>query len=102
MESNDKTLKLMDRLIADAPDAGFRKRAMKLRGHLAVPMKVILDVVPGSIIEKAKAIGVTRQTVYQWLDGKCRPGKKHARRIARLTGYDADDVRGRPSGPDPA
>jgi hypothetical protein len=93
---NEQALKLVERLIEHAPDAGMRKRLMKLRGPLKVPIQAILDKVPGeSVIQKAKAIGVTRQAIYGWLDGLCRPNPKQARKIAKITGFSVADVRGR-------
>jgi hypothetical protein len=93
----EKALKLVERLIEIAPDPGFRIRAERLQHHLKLPMTDIIAKVPGdSIIQKAKTLGVTRQALYGWLDGLCRPSPKQARKIAKLTGLDAADVRGFP------
>jgi hypothetical protein len=100
VDRHEKALKLVERLIEIAPDAGMKRRAMKLAAKLALPIDEILAKVPGnSVIAKAKAIGVTRQAIYSWRDGVCRPNRKQAKRIERLTGFDADDVRGVPDDP---
>lgn len=58
-------------------------------------MAEILDSVPGANVrERARTIGVSRQTVYSWLKGVSRPAPMQARRIALLTGYSVDDVTG--------
>ncbi|HEY2530302.1 MAG TPA: hypothetical protein VGJ20_20590 [Xanthobacteraceae bacterium] len=94
--SNERALRLVERLIK-AGDEGTARRALRMRARLtATPMSIILEKVPGaSVIEKAKRVGVSRQTFYYWLSGVTRPNIKQARRLATLTGYDADVIRGR-------
>jgi hypothetical protein len=72
--------------------AAARKALDRLR---MLPMSEILDKVPGEQwVDKAKAIGVTRETIYGWLKGRCRPYPQQAQRLAEITGFDADEIRG--------
>ena len=59
-------------------------------------MTVILAQVEGdSIAAKIDAIGIkSRQTYYYWRDGATRPSKKWAKRLAKLTGFSVDEIRG--------
>lgn len=59
------------------------------------PMTEILDKVPGDTqIAKARTIGVTRETLYGWIKGRCRPYPDQAQTLAKLTGFDAAEIRG--------
>lgn len=99
VSQNERALKLVERLIKAGGDQGVTRRALKLRARLtATPMSIILDKVPGaSVIEKAKALGVSRQTFYYWLDGVTRPNIKMARKLNKITGHDIDEIRGQNS-----
>jgi transcriptional regulator with XRE-family HTH domain len=94
---NERALRLVERLMKVGGPLG--RRAEKMRNRLAAtPMAVILAEVPpagGSVIEKAKKLGVSRQTYYYWLDGTTRPNIIMARKIHRLTGIEIDKIRGR-------
>ena len=55
----------------------------------------VLAAVPGdTLTDKAKAIGVSRQLVHVWARRKSRPGRKFARRLARITGLPASEILG--------
>jgi DNA invertase Pin-like site-specific DNA recombinase len=87
--------RLIERLIKLSPDAVTAARAQRLKSRLMLPMPVVIDRIPGkSIIEKAKLLKVSRQTVYYWLNGTTRPNQKQARIMAGLTGFDVDEIRG--------
>lgn len=91
-----ETRKLLRQLIKVTPDASIRAYAIKMEQRMRVPFALILDKVEGEgVIAKAKTLNVARQTVYSWLEGECRPTGRLARRIARLTGFSLNDVRGR-------
>lgn len=94
--ANERALKLVERLIKAGGNEGVTRRALKMRARLtATPMSIILDKVPGaSVIEKAKSLGVSRQTFYYWLDGVTRPNFKQARKINKITGHDIAEIRG--------
>jgi transcriptional regulator with XRE-family HTH domain len=95
----DQALRLVERLIEISPDAATRKRLTKMRGRMRLPMtEVLAELGDFSVIEKAQRLGVSRQAVYGWLDGTSRPGPRMARKLARLTGFDADEIRGHDDG----
>jgi transcriptional regulator with XRE-family HTH domain len=89
-----ETKRLLAQLAEIAPDGAIRRRAGLLQARLKLrPMKEILEHVPGDgYREKAKRIGIARQTIYQWLDGTMRPSRKRARQLARITGVPADEI----------
>jgi DNA-binding XRE family transcriptional regulator len=82
----------------DLPDAtvpsALRNKVEALQIRLRHPMKEILAKIPGNLTERAKAIGVSRQTMYVWADEKYRPTGNQAERIAELTGVPAAIIRG--------
>jgi transcriptional regulator with XRE-family HTH domain len=86
--------RLLTQLAKIAPDGAIRRRAELMQARLKLrPMEEILERVPGEgYREKAKYIGIARQTIYQWLDGTMRPSRKRARRLAQITGFAADEI----------
>lgn len=61
-----------------------------------MPMHRVLDSVPGaSVVEKAKAVRVSRNTWYLWYRGEVRPNSVQAKRIEELTGIQAARFQGR-------
>lgn len=94
-QRQDQARRLVEKLVKISPDAGLTARVLKMRARLALPMSVVLDRVPGgSVIAKAAACKVSRQTVYYWLNGTTRPSAKQAELLAKLTGFDAGAIRG--------
>lgn len=95
----ERALKLAERLLKLTPDTeeGLIRRAMQIRDRLKTPMSMVLEkVLPGSsVTAKCEAIGVTRQAYYGWLSGQYRPNLKQAKRLAALSGFKAEDIRGR-------
>ena len=66
------------------------QRAIAMR-----PMREILALVPGEgTTTRAAVIGVSRQAYYRWLEGSARPNERTCRRIAKLTGVPAEEIRG--------
>jgi hypothetical protein len=97
MTNTSEALRLAKRLVKSSPDDAVSRAALKVQRLLtAVPMAVVLDQVrPGDpVAVKAKAVGVSRQTFYYWLDGVTRPNKKMARKLASMTDFSADEIRG--------
>lgn len=72
-------------------DPRLEKIQRRLR---ATPMSKILAKVPGVWTEKARRIGVTRQTLYLWTRGETRPSNVQARKLAKLTGFSYAEIRG--------
>jgi len=91
-----RALELIDELVNLDADPGTTAYALKLRERLKLPMPLVLGKLwPGtSISEKVRRLGVTRQTYYGWLNGLFRPEGELAKRIAKLTGFDEDEIRG--------
>lgn len=57
------------------------------------PMADILAKVPGdTLAERARMIGVSRQTMYVWAQERFRPGGAQAAAIAKLTGVPVEQI----------
>jgi hypothetical protein len=79
-----------------SPDQSTSRAIEKVQRLLTVvPMAVVLEKVrPGEpVAVKAKAVGVSRQTFYYWLQGVTRPNKKQAQKLAKLTGIPVEEIR---------
>jgi DNA-binding XRE family transcriptional regulator len=88
---------LVDKAPLPALASDLRAVAHKLR-H---PMADILAKVPGdTLAARARAIGVSRQTMYVWAQEKFRPSTEQATIIANLTGVPIDDIRDYQEGKD--
>ena len=94
----DRALKLAEKLLelTSETEEGLFRRVSQLRDRLKTPMSMVLEKVPGeTVTEKAAKIGITRQAYYAWRSGEYRPNAKQAKRLANLTGLNAEDIRGR-------
>lgn len=79
--------------IADPKTAA---RVKKISDRMKLPMQVVIDRVAGdSIAVKARALRVSRQTVYCWLNGVMRPNESQAKRLAAITGFTVEEIRGK-------
>jgi DNA-binding XRE family transcriptional regulator len=88
---------LVDKAPLPAIASDLRAVAHKLR-H---PMADILAKVPGdTLAARARAIGVSRQTMYVWAQEKFRPSTEQATIIADLTGVPIDEIRDYQEGKD--
>ena len=99
IERQKKALKLVENLVEIAPDQGTLSYALKMRERLKLPMSVVLDkldeIYPGSSITwRSERLGITRQTYYGWASGIFRPDAKQAKKLAAITGYDVNEIRG--------
>lgn len=66
----------------------------------AVPMSDIIGKMPGqSLAAKARALGVTRQTIHAWVNGAWRPDLEMAKKLEKLTGFSVSAIRGRDDAP---
>ena len=90
-----EALKLVDRLLKMKPSRGLALHASRMRQRLnAVPMrKVIAKMEGGSVSAKARTLGVTRQTIYYWLNEVTRPNEEQAKKISKLTGFSVAEIR---------
>jgi DNA-binding XRE family transcriptional regulator len=67
---------------------------MAVAHKLRYPMAAILAKVPGdTLAERARQIGVSRQTMYVWAQERFRPSTEQAAIIAKLTGVPVEQIR---------
>jgi DNA-binding XRE family transcriptional regulator len=66
---------------------------MAVAHKLRYPMAAILAKVPGdTLAERARQIGVSRQTMYVWAQERFRPSAAQAAIIAKLTGVPVEQI----------
>jgi transcriptional regulator with XRE-family HTH domain len=101
-ERQKQALRLIEKIVELDPDEGTRAYALKMREHLRLPMSIVLEKLwpELTVMEKVKRLGINRSAYYKWLSGRSRPATKLARKLAALTGFDADEIRGRVSSHD--
>jgi hypothetical protein len=92
-------LRLVNQLIKVAPDPDTREMAVELRIRIRFPMSEILEKVPGgTIAARCREIQCSRAAYYGWLRGETRPRVAEALRLAKITGYEVNEITGRPEG----
>lgn len=92
----NRALKTIDGLCQLELGKDVIESLQEARQRLALPLAEVLDKVWGdTVVERCKRIGIARQTYYQWLRGVARPNPEQAKKLAELTGYSADEIRGR-------
>lgn len=80
--------------IQKAPLPALASDLLAVDHKVRYPMADILAKVPGdTLAERARTIGVSRQTMYVWAQEKFRPGVDQAKIIAKLTGVPVDHIR---------
>lgn len=94
IERQKQALKLVDEIIALEPDDGTLDRALVMREKLKLPMSVVLDKLGLTPREVVAKLGVHRNVYHHWLNGHYRPDEKLAKKLAKLTGFDWEDIRG--------
>jgi DNA-binding XRE family transcriptional regulator len=92
LNMGDNTAKRLNRVIDR-----IEKRE-KARGHL-LPMKVVLAKVTWpaedtTLTARAARLGISRQTWYDWINGKFRPNIQQANKLSELTGLTVKQIRG--------
>jgi transcriptional regulator with XRE-family HTH domain len=101
-ENRNEALKLVRQLSKLSPDPGVLQVLSQVQGWIKMPMAEVLAKVPGhNVTEQCRLVGVSRQAWYAWQRGESRPNPQQAKRLAELTGFDADVIRGRPLRPPP-
>ena len=92
-----EALKYSERLVElVGDDEELADLVVEVRNRIKLPMSELLQHVPGNTItERARAIGISRQGYYRWLWGWMRPNVVQAKRLAELTGYPVEEIRGR-------
>jgi DNA-binding XRE family transcriptional regulator len=87
--------------VQKAPLPALANDLRAVEHKLRYPMAAILAKVPGdTLAARARAIGVSRQTMYVWAQEKFRPSTEQATIIADLTGVPIDEIRDYQEGKD--
>jgi hypothetical protein len=97
MTSTREMLRITKQLGKMSPDESVSRAIEKVQRLLTVVSmaEVLAEVLPGEpVAVKAKSLGVSRQTFYYWLQGVTRPNKKQAQKLAKLTDFSVDEIRG--------
>jgi DNA-binding XRE family transcriptional regulator len=91
----------LSQAIAKASPPALAVDLLAVMHKLRYPMAAILAKVPGdTLAARARAIGVSRQTMYVWAQEKFRPSTEQATIIADLTGVPIDEIRDYQEGKD--
>jgi DNA-binding XRE family transcriptional regulator len=79
--------------VQKAPLAALANDLRAVAHKLRYPMAAILARVPGdTLAERARQIGVSRQTMYVWAQERFRPSTEQATTIAKLTGVPVEQI----------
>jgi DNA-binding XRE family transcriptional regulator len=98
-KAHSEALQLVDQLILAAPDQDTRDLARSMRARILVPMKAVLERMPGeTIAEKSRKLQVSRTTYYAWAEGRARPRRGLAEELAKMTGLTWQEIAGYPEG----
>ena len=93
--------RVLEFAVKQAPLPALASDLRAVAHKLNHPMADILAKVPGdTLAARARAIGVSRQTMYVWAQEKFRPSTEQATIIANLTGVPIDDIRDYQEGKD--
>lgn len=97
IERQRLALELIERIVELEPDQGTTAHALKMRDRLKLPMSIVLEKLwPDlTVMDKVRRLKITRQAYYGWINGLYRPDDKLSRELAKHTGFDADDIRGK-------
>jgi DNA-binding XRE family transcriptional regulator len=93
MLDRETTIVNLDSIIGQLTLASLKRELQAVAHKLRYPMADILAQVPGATLsERARKIGVSRQTMYVWADEKFRPTPRQAKTIAKLTGVPVEQI----------
>jgi DNA-binding XRE family transcriptional regulator len=53
----------------------------------------LIAMTGATVVERARNLGVARQSIYDWMNGRSWPNKATANKISKLTGVPVDDIR---------
>jgi DNA-binding XRE family transcriptional regulator len=53
----------------------------------------LLAMTGATVVERARNLGVARQSIYDWMNGRSWPNNATANRISKLTGVPVDEIR---------
>lgn len=87
------TLESLDKIIGLQALAPIKRELQAVAHKLRFPMVDILAKVPGeTLTERARQIGVSRQTLYVWAEERFRPTFHQAQTISGLTGVPIEHI----------
>jgi DNA-binding XRE family transcriptional regulator len=87
------TINKLDGIIKRVALAPLKQTLRGVAHKLRYPMADILAKVPGeTVAERARKIGVARQTLYVWADERFRPTARQAQIISKLTGVPVEHI----------
>jgi DNA-binding XRE family transcriptional regulator len=93
MHERQTTIDNIDSIIGMVTLAPLKHTLRGVAHKLRYPMADILAKVPGeTLTERARKIGVSRQTLYVWAEEKFRPTPRQAKVIAKLTGVPVEHI----------
>jgi transcriptional regulator with XRE-family HTH domain len=97
IDRQKQALALVEQLIELNPDGSTLAYALKMRERLKLPMSVVLSKLWPEIplIERCRKLGISKQTYFGWLNGLYRPDNRRAKKLAKETGFSAEDIRGK-------
>jgi DNA-binding XRE family transcriptional regulator len=85
--------RVLEFAIQQAPLTALATDLRAVAHKLRYPLADILAQVPGdTLAERARAIGVSRQTMYVWAQERFRPSGPQAKTIAKLTGVPVEQI----------
>jgi hypothetical protein len=91
----NEQLRLLEQLIAATPQPRWHRFLREMYDQLTLPMADVLARVPGeTVVEKAHAIGIARNTYYEWLNESFRPNVKQSLALETMTGFPAAQIHG--------
>lgn len=92
METNAELIASLNTLSQGLPPP-LQRDVRTIVHKASYPMRDILAKIPGdSLTERAKKLGVSRQTMYVWASEKFRPTRVQAKRIAKVTGVPIEQI----------
>jgi DNA-binding XRE family transcriptional regulator len=84
---------VLQQAIAKAPLSALANDVRAVAHKFRYPMAEILAKVPGdTLAARARAVGVSRQTMYVWAQERFRPSTEQAAIIANLTGVPVEQI----------
>jgi DNA-binding XRE family transcriptional regulator len=85
--------RVLEFAVDKAPLPALARDLRAVAHKLRYPLAAILAKVPGdTLAERARKIGVSRQTMYVWAQERFRPGSAQAAIIAELTGVPVEQI----------
>jgi DNA-binding XRE family transcriptional regulator len=65
----------------------------KVKARRREELGKIIAMTGATVTERARNLGVARQSIYDWLNGRTWPNKTTANKISKLTGVPVEEIR---------